>query len=179
MYPDDHSPQPQPPRCSACGAALVPGARFCFRCGVTTARLTPEACPDRPTGEPVCDKCGEPLDAGHSFCSQCGQFPTPSTLPDTFTLVTGRGGVPYPRADVSPSDSSLSDRPTKAWYLLPWFLGLIGGLVRWLVVRDRLNHSCGSRPIRSKMAGRGNPGVGYEERFVDSTETSARQPGRD
>ena len=33
--------------------------------------------------------------------------------------------------------SSLGDRPSRAWYLLPWFMGLIGGLVRWLVVRDR------------------------------------------
>jgi hypothetical protein len=52
--------------CARCGAALLPGDRFCGSCGapVATAPLT-----ERPT---TCATCGASLAEGARFCSSCG-----------------------------------------------------------------------------------------------------------
>jgi membrane protease subunit (stomatin/prohibitin family) len=45
--------------CSACGAALPGGARFCPACGTAVAQST-------------CAACGQPVPAGARFCPACG-----------------------------------------------------------------------------------------------------------
>lgn len=75
------------PKCTACGAALVPGARFCRKCGksVLAAREKPDVEPPV-AGNPVsasvgdssgpavlkCAACGTPLAAGMKFFGECG-----------------------------------------------------------------------------------------------------------
>ena len=75
------------PKCTACGAELVPGARFCRKCGkpVSAVRDTPTAEPtaeaksvsasdEDPVGSAVvkCAACGAALAAGMKFCGECG-----------------------------------------------------------------------------------------------------------
>ena len=75
------------PSCTACGAELVPGARFCRKCGkpVSAVRDTPAAEPpaeaksasasDEDSVEsagPKCAACGAALATGMKFCGECG-----------------------------------------------------------------------------------------------------------
>ena len=54
------TPAEQPAFCPDCGAAIVEGGKFCFKCGrkLETA--------------PVCAGCGKPLADGQLFCPFCG-----------------------------------------------------------------------------------------------------------
>jgi subtilisin family serine protease len=57
-------PAAQPPRCPSCGAATLPGARFCSKCGRPVASgVGPRTCPH----------CGARLREGASFCTRCGK----------------------------------------------------------------------------------------------------------
>lgn len=75
------------PSCTACGAELVPGARFCRKCGkpVSAVRDTPAAEPPAEAKSvsatvedsaesivPKCAACGAALAAGMKFCGECG-----------------------------------------------------------------------------------------------------------
>ena len=75
------------PRCAACGAALVLGARFCRKCGkpVSAVRDTPTAEPPAEAKSvsatvedssestvPKCAACGAALMVGMKFCGECG-----------------------------------------------------------------------------------------------------------
>ena len=75
------------PKCTACGAELVPGARFCRKCGkpVSAVRDTPTAEPTAETKSvsasdedsvesagPKCAACGAALAPGMKFCGECG-----------------------------------------------------------------------------------------------------------
>ena len=75
------------PKCVACGAVLVPGARFCRKCGKPVAAVqgTPNAEPAavaKTTGAsvgdsaepaaPKCASCGTALLPGMKFCGECG-----------------------------------------------------------------------------------------------------------
>ena len=75
------------PKCAACGAELVPGARFCRKCGkpVSAVRDTPVAEPpaevksdsatvaDSTVSDmPKCAACGAALAVGMKFCGECG-----------------------------------------------------------------------------------------------------------
>ena len=73
------------PKCVACGAGLVPGARFCRKCGtpVSSVRDVPpaEAKSEMVAGEDSagsgsgaqkCAVCGTALAVGMKFCGECG-----------------------------------------------------------------------------------------------------------
>lgn len=47
--------------CARCGSQLLPGARFCTRCGATVEDHL------------LCKSCGTPLLPGAKFCTRCGQ----------------------------------------------------------------------------------------------------------
>ncbi len=49
--------------CTACGAALTAGAKFCANCGAKQAAPAANACPG----------CGQPVQPGAKFCANCGQ----------------------------------------------------------------------------------------------------------
>ena len=52
--------------CPQCGAAILPGARFCGRCG---RALSPDG---GETPGRVCPACGKPCREGERFCGRCG-----------------------------------------------------------------------------------------------------------
>jgi membrane protease subunit (stomatin/prohibitin family) len=60
------TPQAAPPApaagtvCSACGAQIAAGAKFCPECGAKQAT------------ESFCTSCGKPIPAGTKFCPECG-----------------------------------------------------------------------------------------------------------
>ena len=75
------------PKCAACGAGLVPGARFCRKCGkpVSDVREKPAAAPPAETKSvsatvedpsestgTKCAACGAALMVGMKFCGECG-----------------------------------------------------------------------------------------------------------
>lgn len=65
---------------------------------------------------PFCSSCGIEVAPDVQFCSKCGkpikEMPSPTT-----------GTTP-------------TKRPSRAWYLLPIFFGIIGGLIMFLVIKD-------------------------------------------
>ena len=65
MTPPPMPPQPTPPIqgepvgcCQSCGEALLPEAKFCFRCGTPI--------------QPKCHSCGKALPPNALFCPYCG-----------------------------------------------------------------------------------------------------------
>ena len=73
------------PKCAACGAGLVPGARFCRKCGtpVSSVRDVPPAeakseivagedSAGSGSGAQKCAVCGTALAVGMKFCGECG-----------------------------------------------------------------------------------------------------------
>lgn len=57
----DDAPKAEGAFCAQCGAALMPGAKFCTGCGAPVVQ-TPGVCPS----------CGAALSPGMKFCPQCG-----------------------------------------------------------------------------------------------------------
>jgi len=51
--------------CQNCGAALVPGLKFCGECGTKVEAAQPPA-------PKVCPTCGVEIAAGLKFCGECG-----------------------------------------------------------------------------------------------------------
>jgi uncharacterized OB-fold protein len=88
--PEESPPAPPPPvagvSCPACGAALVPEARFCPECGATVPEPSPPPAAEQqphvpeeslPTPPPpvvpsLCPKCGASLVPEAVFCPDCG-----------------------------------------------------------------------------------------------------------
>ena len=75
------------PKCAACGAELVLGARFCRKCGMPVsapqdtpaieapveAKSVSESVEDSAASDvPKCASCGAVLMAGMKFCGECG-----------------------------------------------------------------------------------------------------------
>lgn len=62
------------PKCAACGAGLVPGARFCRKCGApVSVQDAPSSTDTQPTIEvPRCASCNAELQSGARFCTNCG-----------------------------------------------------------------------------------------------------------
>ncbi len=82
--------------CTACGAEMTPGARFCIRCGKPYTKTSSDACihcgAAWMTGAKFCIKCGKPYEQSPAkpcpfcgadmatdarFCSACGKSPMP------------------------------------------------------------------------------------------------------
>jgi len=66
-----------PPGCPSCGAAALPGGRFCEACGatLTPSAVGPAGADPRPGGvgpaSAACGSCGGPVDVD-GFCAVCG-----------------------------------------------------------------------------------------------------------
>ena len=80
---------------------------------------------------PFCTNCGATLRSETGFCGKCG------------TKVEQGYSNPQPRYNNSQGNRRLSPhvhsggKPSAAWWLLPIFLSLLGGLIAWLGVKDR------------------------------------------
>ena len=50
-------------RCVECGSGMLPGARFCYRCGAKAWAVACSSCgSEPPPGSKFCTRCGEELD---------------------------------------------------------------------------------------------------------------------
>ena len=102
---------------------------------------------------PFCTSCGAALRSGATFCGKCGieveqgySNPQPAyknTRQEAFEeyendYVSRAGGNsnPQPRYNNSQRNGPYVG-VSAAWWLLPIFLSWIGGLIAWLVVKDR------------------------------------------
>ena len=80
---------------------------------------------------PFCTSCGSELRPGASFCGKCG------------TTIEQGNSNPQPAYNNYQGNRRLSPhvhsggKPSAAWWLLPIFLSLLGGLIAWLGVKDR------------------------------------------
>ena len=80
---------------------------------------------------PFCTSCGAELRSGSSFCGKCG------------TTVEQGYSNPQPAYNNFQGNRRLSPhvhsggKPSAAWWLLPLFLGWLGGIIAWIGVKDR------------------------------------------
>ena len=104
---------------------------------------------------PFCTSCGAELRSGASFCGKCGttieqgsfsptspayKNPRQETFEEYENDYVGRIGGnsnPQPRYNNSQRNGPYGGKPSAAWWLLPIFLSLLGGLIAWLGVKDR------------------------------------------
>lgn len=148
--------------CENCGAEIESGVKFCESCGTLVAVDPPSrprsAPPPRanvlpphppvqdtspPTAKPevstvvYCSSCGTANAAGSKFCNSCGANLSPGQV-----AAAPSPPLPPPSAAHSPVANTTPKVPGKtsgAWWLLPLFFGLVGGLVAWALVRETDN----------------------------------------
>jgi len=100
--------------CVLCGAAIVPGGRFCQECGasvdVRSAPPATVAAADEPhlddtrtDSTPTCQGCGRPLRTGSRFCLDCG-VPVDTSEP----RAPSQPSKPEPGAPTEPSKPELA-----------------------------------------------------------------------
>ena len=103
---------------------------------------------------PFCTSCGAELRSGASFCGKCGttieqgsfsptspayKNPRQELFEEYENDYVGRVGGnsnPQPRYNNSPSNGPYVG-VSAAWWLLPIFLSLLGGIIAWACVKDR------------------------------------------
>jgi hypothetical protein len=66
----------------------------------------------------VCPHCKRVIDPNSKICPYCGG--NPARPQPSVTYVTSESG----------------DRPSSAWYLVPFLFGIIGGLIAYVGVKD-------------------------------------------
>ena len=104
---------------------------------------------------PFCTSCGAELRSGASFCGKCGTTIEQGSFSPTspayknprqesfeeyendYVDRAGGNSNPQPRYNNSQGNGPYGGKPSAAWWLLPIFLSWIGGLIAWLVVKDR------------------------------------------
>ena len=73
---------------------------------------------------PFCTSCGAGLRPGSSFCGKCGTTVEQGYSNPQPAYNYSQGNVPY-------------GKPSAVWWLLPIFVGLIGGIIAWACLKDR------------------------------------------
>ena len=101
------------PFCTSCGAALRSGATFCGKCGIE-------------------------VEQGYSNPQPAYKNPRQETFEEYENDYVGRVGGnsnPQPRYNNSPSNGPYVG-VSAAWWLLPIFFSVIGGIIAWVCVKD-------------------------------------------
>ncbi len=101
-------------KCPNCQFENQPEARFCGYCGAAAVAS------QNPSNEIKCYKCGSLNPPDSRFCESCG---------NKLFAEQPAGSGPVSPASTGKSTSA-------AWWLMPIFLGWIGGVIGWLVVRE-------------------------------------------
>ena len=103
------------PFCTSCGAALRSGATFCGNCGIEVEQgySNPQPAYKNPRLEPF------------------------EEYENDYVGRVGGNSNPQPRYNNSQRNGPYGGKPSAAWWLLPIFLSLLGGLIAWLGVKDR------------------------------------------
>ena len=101
------------PFCTSCGAALRSGATFCGKCGIE-------------------------VEQGYSNPQPAYKNPRQEAFEEYENDYVGRIGGnsnPQPRYNNSPSNGPYVG-VSAAWWLLPIFFSVIGGIIAWVCVKD-------------------------------------------
>jgi len=144
-------------KCARCGAENTLGNQFCENCGDRLEAVTVST-----NQSLVCPKCNAVIPSGSAFCQQCGNtitielppLPAPVSIPPShiicpecnstntsdsvycencgITLVSQTGMRSSLAASIP-----VKKKTSAAWWLLPIFLGWVGGLLAWLTVRGK------------------------------------------
>jgi hypothetical protein len=115
--------------CPKCRTENEPGARFCANCGSKLTLPRTAVNRARATRKLICPNCGQENPAGSTFCESCG----------TKLVAQRPRSSPAPTTAAKPTQTAITPekKPTSgAWWLLPIFLGWVGGLIGYLVVKD-------------------------------------------
>jgi uncharacterized membrane protein YvbJ len=108
--------------CQRCGTINKQGSRFCENCGAEIAAQPINARPSMPSPpQSVCAKCGAANADDSLFCYSCGTRLQSETT-------QSKAEAPAP---------AVSTNTSGAWWLLPFILGWLGGLIGFLAVRQR------------------------------------------
>jgi hypothetical protein len=84
--------------------------------------------PEQAQGVKYCKKCGNTLDVADTFCDKCGaEQKRTLTLPQIRNQVRSQ---PQLKRTANPA------KPTDLWYALPIFLGILGGIIGYVAVKD-------------------------------------------
>ena len=103
------------PFCTSCGSELRPGASFCGKCGTT-------------------------IEQGNSNPQPAYKNPRQESFEEYENDYVGRAvgnSNPQPRYNNSQGNGPYGGKPSAAWWLLPIFFSLIGGIIAWACVKDR------------------------------------------
>ena len=115
--------------CWKCGKSIPVNSKFCLDCGSDIKN--PEINENTEINLDVqnieksdlfCNNCGSKILENTQFCTECGSSlnNSPQTNSTTQSQYPIQGG-----------------RPSAAWYLLPIFFSVIGGIISWACIRDR------------------------------------------
>lgn len=74
----------------------------------------------KPVNKRFCINCGSTMSESTQFCINCGKSP------NAFMQTNVSSHQPYPTKTAG-----------RIWYLLPIFLGLVGGIIAWAIIRKR------------------------------------------
>jgi RNA polymerase subunit RPABC4/transcription elongation factor Spt4 len=96
--------------CPNCGKEVSPQATFCPNCGKPIQSTAAPA-------QAFCPHCGSPVDPAAEICPKCGvRIKQP------------------PQAQVA---GQPSEDVSVLYWLLPFFFGILGGIVAYIVLKDR------------------------------------------
>ena len=109
-------------RCSKCNTENEDGSKFCGKCGAELLKQklepTPPVSQENPTAI-FCPQCHTANSADSIFCDKCG-----------FRIINQ---VQQPATN----QANMTGKTSGAWWLMPIFMGWLGGLIAWLVVREK------------------------------------------
>lgn len=84
-----------------------------------------------------CSSCGTANSTGSRFCNNCGAGLVPGQAAvNPATPPPPPAVVPSPAAGTAGTAPKVTGKTSGAWWLLPLFFGLVGGLVGWALVKE-------------------------------------------
>ncbi len=125
----DRATTMSPPRyCPGCGGQVKPGVAFCGACGAAMP-----AVPVAPViSRPACPRCGRECSNAAAFCPDCG-VPVAQT-PVYQASAPAYQGYQAPQYQYGAAAPSQTRGVSFAWWLLPVFLGALGGIIAFFGV---------------------------------------------
>lgn len=111
-------------RCPQCQFENEEGSKFCGNCGAALSinQPIPAATSTVHSGQVFCASCGTANPGDSLFCESCGST---LVLQESSYVITS-----------APQYATTVKKTSAAWWLMPIFLGWIGGIVAWLVVKE-------------------------------------------